>query len=62
MKDAEIPLAICLAWELETVNNYRLVLQENETGEIDVSKSQVTIYIRKQVNKNAGLLLISVIT
>lgn len=62
MKDAEIPLAICLAWELENVNNYRLVLQENETGEIDVRKSQVTIYIRKQVNKNAGLLLISVIT
>lgn len=38
VKDGEIPLAICLSWELDNVNNYRLVLQENETGEIDVSR------------------------
>lgn len=35
VKDNEYPLAICLSWELENVNNHRLVLQENETGEVD---------------------------
>ena len=36
VKDEEWPLKICLDWELENVHNHRLVLQENETGEIDV--------------------------
>ena len=36
VKDEELPLKICLDWELENVQNHRLVLQENETGEIDV--------------------------
>ncbi|XP_052278747.1 uncharacterized protein LOC127877142 isoform X1 [Dreissena polymorpha] len=35
VKDSESPLAICLSWDLENVHNHRLVLQENETGEID---------------------------
>lgn len=35
VKDEEWPLKLCLDWELENVNNHRLVLQENETGEID---------------------------
>ena len=41
VKDEEWPLKICLDWELDNVLNHRLVLQENETGEIDVS---LTIY------------------
>ena len=36
VKDIESPLAICLSWDLDNVHNHRLVLQENETGEIDV--------------------------
>ncbi|XP_052780030.1 ras association domain-containing protein 1-like isoform X2 [Mya arenaria] len=35
VKDIESPLAICLSWEFENIHNHRLVLQENETGEID---------------------------
>ncbi|XP_060587830.1 ras association domain-containing protein 1 homolog [Ruditapes philippinarum] len=35
VKDTEFPLAICLSWDLENAHNHRLVLQENETGEID---------------------------
>ncbi|XP_045164575.2 uncharacterized protein LOC123528701 [Mercenaria mercenaria] len=35
VKDGEYPLAICLSWDLDNAHNHRLVLQENETGEID---------------------------
>ena len=37
VKDHEFPLAICLSWDMEGEGQNRLVLQENETGEIDVS-------------------------
>lgn len=37
VKDNEYPLLICLSWDAENAHNHRLVLQENETGEIDVS-------------------------
>jgi len=35
LKDQECPLKTCLEWELENLSNHRLVLQENESGEID---------------------------
>lgn len=35
VKDNEYPLSLCLTWELDNINNHRLVLQENETGEVD---------------------------
>ncbi|KAL3853360.1 hypothetical protein ACJMK2_016908, partial [Sinanodonta woodiana] len=32
--DKECPLQVCLSWDSENLANHRLVLQENETGEI----------------------------
>lgn len=36
VKDSEFPLITCLSWNIESPNRHRLVLQENETGEIQV--------------------------
>lgn len=37
LNDKEAPLSVCLEWENEKIPHSRLVIQENETGEIMVS-------------------------
>lgn len=34
--DKDFPLKVCLNWGCEDLKKHRLVLQENETGEIEV--------------------------
>lgn len=41
LNDKDFPLRAALAWDPERFHNYRMVLQENETGEIVVSGKTV---------------------
>lgn len=38
LNDKDFPLVAMMSWEPERIKHYRLVLQENETGEIVVSR------------------------
>jgi len=44
MSEEEMPLQLCLSWTADDVNSldhYQFVLQENDTGEILVSMSHI---------------------
>ena len=52
LTDKDFPLRALLTWDPERIRNYRMVLQENETGEIVVSN----LFVYKLWGKNLSLL------